>query len=69
MDRGDRGDISLRLHELMKIYSGRPKYKGRWDEDLIGKIEVYEFCAVLCNLIDEEKCEGIPVMLDEEALS
>lgn len=53
----------------MKIYSGRPKYKGRWDEDLIGKIEVYEFCAVLCNLIDEEKCEGIPVMLDEEALS
>lgn len=69
LDKTGRGDISFGLQGLMKAYSGRPKYKGGWDENLVGTVEVYGLCALMCNLRDEEKCVGLKVMLDEGSLS
>lgn len=68
-DKTGRGDISFGLQGLMKAYSGRPKYKGGWDENLVGTVEVHGLSALMCNFSDEEKCVGIKVMLDEGALS
>lgn len=68
-DKGIRSDVLSELWGPMKAYSGRRKYRGGWDEDLIGTMEVYKLYEVMSNLSNEKKRVGIPVVLDRKALS
>ena len=57
------------LEGLVKAYSGRRKYTGAYEEDLIGTIEVYELTSKLYGLTEEQMMKGIIVMLDGAALT
>jgi len=53
---------------LMKAYQGRKKFSGSFDEDLNSTFEIFHAMANMCHLTDEEKVEGFPVILTEDAL-
>ena len=57
------------INGLIKAFGTRNKYKGGWDEDLAGTIEVYELTCAMCNITGDDRLDGIPVMLDSGALS
>lgn len=54
MQTGERSVYSPGLSGLMKAYTGRQKYTGGWDEDLLGTVEVYEMACRMCELDKEE---------------
>ena len=57
------------INGLIKALGTRNKYKGGWDEDLAGTIEVYELTCVMCNITGAGRLADIPVMLDSGSLS
>lgn len=65
----EKKDFSLGISGLMKAYHGRKHYSGALDEDLQGSLELYETMCRVCRLSDDEKAQGMPVMLKDDALS
>lgn len=49
VDRGGLGDVFFGLQGFLKAYSGRLKYKGGCDEDLLDTTEVYELFAAISS--------------------
>lgn len=56
------------LQALQKLYIGRKKFGGEFDEDLVGALRVYDALAGVAQCADKEMAAGIPVMLDGDAL-
>jgi hypothetical protein len=56
------------LQALQKLYIGRKKFGGEFDEDLVGALRVYDALTGVAQCADKEMAAGIPVMLDGDAL-
>ncbi len=63
------GRRSTGIAGLMRAFQGRNKFSGAFDEDLSSSLELYDTMARIRHLTDEEKAEGFPVMLKDDALS
>lgn len=47
----------------MKAYQGRKKYAGELSENLKKNLKINETISAMCELIDDQKLKGQPVML------
>lgn len=64
----DRRPDNRGIEGLVKAYSGRTKYSGKYDEDLANAIQLYELTADMCTLSPQQRRNGIMVMLTGNAL-
>lgn len=59
---------SMGINGLIKSYSGLNKFSGGWDEDLERSICIYKSMCSMCELIPQEKLNGLTVMLKDDSL-
>lgn len=60
---------SLGLHGLFRSYQGRKKFSGNFNDDIQSAFQLYETLSTMCHLSEEEKAQGLPVMLCDDALT
>lgn len=51
----------------MKAYHGKKTYGGQWSENLNKHLNIYETLALICEINNEEKLRGLPIMLSRHA--
>jgi hypothetical protein len=65
----DTVDLECRnLQQLQKLYQGRHKFSGGFDEDLVDCIQIYDTLKKMTGCNSREKAVGLPIMLDSDAL-
>lgn len=52
---------------LMKAYIGKPLFAGEWSDKLDNCTKVYDNLSSMCQLTDDEKLTGIPIILTANA--
>jgi hypothetical protein len=56
------------LQSLQKLYIGRKKFDGEFDEDLVGALRVYDTISSISGCSEREKAAGLPIALGGDAL-
>lgn len=61
--------IGLIITGLMRAFKNKSIFGGNWDENLDNCIKIFNTMAEMCEVLDEEKLNAIPVILKNEALN
>jgi hypothetical protein len=56
------------LQSLQKLYIGRKKFDGEFDEDLVGALRVYDTISSISGCTEREKAAGLLIALGGDAL-
>lgn len=64
-----KSSIMKGLENLSKAMQGRPKFSGKYDEDLLEVLEVYEITCSTYDVTEEQMFKGISIILCGDAIS
>ena len=53
---------------IIQAFKGRKKFSGGFDEDLNSILLIFESMSRMCRLTEEQKAEGFPTILEDDAL-
>lgn len=66
--QGSVRENGLGVYRLVRSFTGKSTFSRSWEEDLDSIISVFESMARMCLVTTEDKLNGSPIMLFDDAL-